>query len=121
MATITRDVHCPKFGYNLRGLENRQSCPECGEHYDISSIGDDRALARIRLNSFDKFCAALAIVLAVLLLLLGLIGVFTSSSANFTLPPILGGLPALIGWGIIRSVVVAWRATAVAKAALEGR
>lgn len=61
------------------------------------------------MNVFDKLCAVLACVLAVALLILGVIGLFTGRSANFTLPPILGVLPALIGWGIIRSVQVAWR------------
>jgi len=67
-----------------------------------------------RLNLFDKLCAGAAAVLAIVLLLLGGIGIFTGCSANFTLPPILGVLPALIGWGILRSVILAFRATRAA-------
>src|SRR5207248_4889625 len=63
------------------------------------------------MSKFDKFCAVLAVVLAVVLLLLGVIGLFAGCSANFTLPPVLGVLPTLIGWGIIRSVIVAFRAS----------
>ncbi|MCE5231132.1 hypothetical protein LLG95_16270 [bacterium] len=64
------------------------------------------------MNTFDKVCAALAFVLAILFLILGVPGAFVGCRANFTLPPILGVLPALIGWGIIRSVRVAWKAPA---------
>lgn len=61
-----------------------------------------------RLNGFDKFCGVLAVLLAIGLLLLGGLGLFLGCSANFTLPPILGVLPALVGWGIVRAVWVAW-------------
>ncbi len=61
------------------------------------------------MNGFDKFCAVLAFPLGCVFLVLGLLGVFTGCRAHFTLPAILGGLPALVGWGIVRSVVVAWR------------
>ena len=59
---------------------------------------------------FDKTCAVLAFLLGVVFLILGAIGLFAGCSANFRLPPILGGLPALVGWGIVRSILVAWRA-----------
>jgi hypothetical protein len=60
------------------------------------------------MNGFDKFCAALAFALAIVFLILGVIGLFAGSSANFSLPPVLGGIPGLVGWGIFRSVRVAW-------------
>jgi len=31
--------------------------------------------------------------------------------AHFTLPPVAGVLPALVGWGIVKPIVVAWRAS----------
>lgn len=60
------------------------------------------------MNGFDRFCAVLAGILGAVLLLLGAIGIFFGSAAHFRLPPILGGLPALVGWGIIRTVMLAW-------------
>ncbi len=62
------------------------------------------------MNVFDRICAVPALVLGVLLLALGLVGLFIGSRAWFSLPPILGVLPAFVGWGIVKSVVVAWRA-----------
>lgn len=61
------------------------------------------------MSVFSKICAALAFVLGGILLVLGTIGVFTGSAANFKLPPIAGGIPALVGWGIVRSVYLAWK------------
>jgi hypothetical protein len=60
-------------------------------------------------NTFDKICAALASAVGVVLLVLGTIGLFTGCSAHFKLPPILGGLPAFVGWGIVKSVKAGWR------------
>ena len=60
---------------------------------------------------FDKICAVLAMVLAVVFLVLGAIGFFTGANANFSLPPVLGALPFFIGWGIFRSVTIAWRSS----------
>ncbi len=60
------------------------------------------------MSVFDKLCAVAAVLLGVVFLLLGVIGLFLGCSANFTLPPILGALPAFVGWGIIRAVYVAW-------------
>ena len=60
------------------------------------------------MNIFDKICAVLAFVLGVLFILLGVLGLFTGCKANFSLPPILGVVPAFVGWGIVKPVVVAW-------------
>lgn len=62
------------------------------------------------MNVFDKLCAAPAFLLGIGLLILGLLGLFAGCSAHFTLPPIFGVIPAFIGWGILRAVVVAWNA-----------
>ena len=63
----------------------------------------------MRLNVFDKICAVLAFLLGIIFVLLGGLGAFTGCRANFTLPPILGVLPLLVGWGIIKSILVAWK------------
>jgi hypothetical protein len=60
-------------------------------------------------NLFDKICAVLAFALGAALLILGVIGLFTGCRAHFTLPPILGALPAIAGWGIIKPIIVAWK------------
>jgi hypothetical protein len=60
------------------------------------------------MNPFDKICAAAAFLLGILLLLLGAVGLFTGCKANFTLPPVLGVIPAFVGWGIVRAVYFAW-------------
>ena len=69
------------------------------------------------MNLFDKCCAVLAFPLGVIFLILGAIGVFAGCSANFTLPPILGVLPALVGWGIVRAIYFGWSAGGNADAA----
>lgn len=60
------------------------------------------------LTGFEKFCAVLAFMLAVPLLILGTLGLFFGCKANFSLPPVLGVLPALAGWGTIRAVLKSW-------------
>ena len=60
------------------------------------------------LTGFEKFCAVFAFMLAVPLLILGTLGLLFGCKANFTLPPILGVLPALAGWGTIRAVLKSW-------------
>jgi len=60
------------------------------------------------MNAFDKLCATFAFVLRIVFLVLGAIGLFTGCRANFTLPPVLGAVPALVGWGIVRAVYFAW-------------
>ena len=62
----------------------------------------------MKMNLFDKICAGLAFIMGIIFLLLGGLGVFFGCNANFTLPPILGGLPLLVGWGIIKPILVAW-------------
>jgi hypothetical protein len=62
------------------------------------------------MSGFDKVCAAAAFLLGIGLAILGVFGLFAGCSAHFTLPPILGVLPAFVGWGIIRSVRIAWNA-----------
>jgi hypothetical protein len=61
------------------------------------------------MNLFDRICAVPAVILGAILLVLGILGLFTGCKANFTLPPVVGVLPAVVGWGIIRSVWVAWK------------
>jgi hypothetical protein len=60
------------------------------------------------MNAFDKLCAAVAFALGLVFLVLGVIGLFTGCQANFTLPPVLGAIPAFVGWGIVRAVYFAW-------------
>lgn len=60
------------------------------------------------MNAFDKLCAAFGFALGVIFLILGVMGLFIGCRANFTLPPLLGILPAFAGWGIVRAVYFAW-------------
>jgi len=69
----------------------------------------------LTVNIFDKICAVLAFLLGGTLLVLGALGLFTGCKAHFTLPPILGVLPALVGWGIIKPIIVAWKSPAKAR------
>ena len=73
----------------------------------------------VSVNIFDKICAVLAFGLGAVLLLLGVIGLFTGCKAHFTLPPILGALPALAGWGIVKPIIVAWKSPG--KGGIPGR
>jgi len=57
----------------------------------------------------DKIFAVPAFLMGVLLLILGAIGLFVGCKAHFTLPPVLGVVPAIVGWGILRSVYLAWK------------
>ena len=61
------------------------------------------------MNLFDRVCAVPAMILGAVFLILGILGLFTGCKAHFTLPPILGVLPAVVGWGIVKSVWVAWK------------
>ncbi len=60
------------------------------------------------MNALNTICMALAFALGIVLVLLGAAGLFAGSSAHFTLPPVLGGLPLLFGWGILVAVRRAW-------------
>jgi hypothetical protein len=60
------------------------------------------------MSVFDKLCAAAAFLLGIALVILGVFGLFAGCKAHFTLPPILGVIPAFVGWGIIRAVWFAW-------------
>jgi len=60
------------------------------------------------MNGFDRFCAVFAFLLGLVLLVLGIIGLFTGCGAHFTLPPVVGAIPAFVGWGIVRAVYFAW-------------
>ena len=60
------------------------------------------------MNVFDKVCAIPAFLIGIVFLILGAMGLFFGCKANFTLPPILGFFPALVGWAICKSIYVAW-------------
>jgi hypothetical protein len=91
--------------------QNPFASPESGEPPGRSAA--DRASPAVVLSGFDRFCAALAFALGITLVLLGIIGLFAGCGAHFQLPPILGAVPALFGWGILKSVRVAWQARGV--------
>ena len=57
---------------------------------------------------FDKICAVLTIPLGFVLLVAGVVGIFTGASANFSLPPILGGIPILFGWAMSVTLIRFW-------------
>ena len=61
------------------------------------------------MNTFDRICGGTAFVLGLIMLVIGALGLFTGCRAHFTLPPVLGVLPAFAGWGIVRSVIIAWK------------
>ena len=60
------------------------------------------------MTGFDRFCAVLAGLVGGILIILGTLGLFVGSRAHFSLPPVLGILPAFVGWGIVRSIILAW-------------
>jgi hypothetical protein len=62
------------------------------------------------LTVFDRICAMLALAVGVFLLIDGIVGLFVGSAAWYRFPPVLGVLPALCGWGILRCFYVAWYA-----------
>ena len=72
------------------------------------------------MNLFDKICAVVAALLGVALVVLGVFGVALGCRFWFTLPPVLGGLPALAGWGILRSVWFGWKYRPAAQAESAG-
>ena len=67
------------------------------------------------MTGFDKFCACFSIGIGAIFMALGAIGLFLGSSANFTLPPVLGGLPFLLGWGMCVPLIKFWSRSAPAR------
>jgi hypothetical protein len=63
------------------------------------------------MSAFDKICALLSIGVGVLFMVLGVIGFMAGSSAHFTLPPIIGGLPFFLGWGMSVPLIKFWSRT----------
>ena len=61
------------------------------------------------MSIFEKMCAALAILLGIVFLILGVFGLFLGAKAHFTLPPILGALPFFIGYGICIPLIRYWK------------
>jgi hypothetical protein len=61
------------------------------------------------MNIFDKICTGITFLLGLVFLVLGAFGLFKGCNAHFSLPPIWGIIPAFFGWGIIRSVLGAWK------------
>jgi uncharacterized membrane protein YfcA len=60
------------------------------------------------MSTFDKVCACVAIPIGFVFMFLGVIGVFLGSSAHFTLPPILGGIPFFLGWAMSITLIRFW-------------
>lgn len=61
------------------------------------------------MTRFDKFCAIISIPIGLVFLVLGVIGLFTGSKANFDLPPVLGFLPFFIGWTMCVTTLRFWK------------
>ena len=61
------------------------------------------------MTRFDKFCAILSIPTGIIFLILGGIGLFVGSNANFALPPVLGVLPFFLGWTMCVTTIRYWR------------
>lgn len=64
-----------------------------------------------RLNAFDRLCVIVAFPVGIGFLFVGLPGCFMGANLNLTLPPVLGGLVFLAGWGILKAIIVAWQVT----------
>jgi len=76
----------------------------------ITLSGSDAHNAEFEpMTGFDKVCAVLAIPIGIVFMVLGAVGLFTGSKANFSLPPILGGLPFFLGWGMSIPLIRYWR------------
>ena len=82
--------------------------PYNSPQFDLPPPPPEIRVGGAALSGFDRFCAGIAFLCGILLMILGVLGLFAGCSANFTLPPILGAVPALVGWGIVKSVRVAW-------------
>ncbi|MGJ8657488.1 MAG: hypothetical protein ACSHX6_13650 [Akkermansiaceae bacterium] len=61
------------------------------------------------MNKFDKICAVLSIPIGAVFMLLGVVGLFTGSRANFDLPPVIGFLPFFLGWAMCVTVIKFWK------------
>ena len=61
------------------------------------------------MSLFDKICAVPTIIVGVIFMILGAFGLIFGANANFTLPPILGGLPFLVGWAMCVVLIKYWR------------
>ena len=71
---IDSDVNCQRCGYNLRGLETHQRCPECGLAYSFDTAAPPAL--RPALGRFGRVCAGAAFVLGVAFLFFGTLGTF---------------------------------------------
>ncbi len=63
----------------------------------------------VPMSTFEKICAACAILLGGVLMLLGVFGLVFGAKAQFTLPPVLGAAPFFVGYGICIPLVRYWR------------
>jgi hypothetical protein len=61
------------------------------------------------MTTFDKVCAVFSIGIGAIFMVLGGIGFFIGSSAHFRLPPLLGGLPFFLGWGMCIPLIRYWK------------
>jgi hypothetical protein len=61
------------------------------------------------ITTTEKVCAIITIPLGVLLLIQGAIGVFFGASFHYSLPPVLGFIPAIIGGNMCISIVRYWK------------
>jgi len=61
------------------------------------------------MTGFDKVCAVFAIPIGIVFMVIGVVGLFIGSKAHFSLPPILGGLPFFLGWGMSIPLIRYWR------------
>ena len=68
-------LYCIKCGYDLRGLSQRGSCPECGEYFDRETGQGIRSAASRRQDKVDR----MLVRLRTLCLLLGAIMVMVCS------------------------------------------
>ena len=64
------------------------------------------------MSAFDKICAVPTIIVGAVFLALGAFGLIFGCNAHFTLPPILGGLPFFLGWGMCVVLIKYWRLSA---------
>ena len=61
------------------------------------------------LSPFERICAAMAFIVAIPLLILGVLGLFLGFRFWVALPPILGVIPAFVAWGIIKPIMRMWK------------